>query len=113
MFLFYFSLLPLFLSQDQTVILKAFDNVVSEPENPEAITVKEIDLKLTAFKKESRRQFSMILDLICGRSANWTEESLARLAEAFPEMRGRLKGPHLRDSRPLFCVMKKKKKIGV
>lgn len=67
----------------------AFDKVVSEPENLEVIIAKEIDLKLTAFMEESRWQFSMILDLLCGKSVDRTEESLAHLAEAF-----------LKDARP-------------
>lgn len=45
-----------------------------EAENPETHTAKEVDLKLSAFMDELRRQFSLIMDLLRDSFVDWTEE---------------------------------------
>lgn len=81
MFLFSSSLLlsSLFLSFLRSDNYVKCDKVVSEVENPEMITVKEVDMKLFALMDEMRQQFSLILDLLRGRSVDWIEERQTRL----------------------------------
>lgn len=86
-------------------------------------------MKLSAFMDETRRQFSLIVALFHGRSANWIEESLAHLEAEIHEVGGILpqpKGSYTpKDARsavqgaaadinqPLFLMIKKKKRVGV
>lgn len=51
---------------------------MTELNNPKSLTIKEVDLKLSAFMDESRRQFSVVLELLRGGTADQAEGNSAR-----------------------------------
>lgn len=97
---------------------------MAEPESPETVIAKEVDLKLSVFmdkmnefRHEMRWQLTSILDMLRSISIDWAKGSLSRLAIEAHENKGILsllngasaEGGRIGLGFPLYPVLLRKK----